>query len=451
MFHAQGKVKLRSHKDAGGIERRATGYWGIPEGFRAISDPDLVPEWMRRSEIGTSIFCAGFRETNNWQWRMTYSLVASFFAAIERGEMVFVIDEGKIQINRNTLGALFDREETRSAAEETTHISELEFSAELYRCLTSPAASEKEVEIAGLGKVRIRILTDEGLSRRVGIVRNGMLITRSLEKFGHKLERFPSSREFVALVEPASDQASALLKTLENPAHNGFSAERISDPQKRAAARDAMKRFALAIREAIKAETAISQENETLLDELGRFFALHGQSDTPPDPASEDDPEKLVYKVPKKTRKKPKRTAPDEGVEGGQGGSGGSGGGTGSGRGTGSGIGTGGTGSRGEAKTTVLHDLRNTLKDDGGNGALWRTVHFTPSESGLTKVGFEATGINDSELLEIADASAGSVKDGRIEIDLEQGQRVSLEIRFSEQYAGPIAPVAMLQGQEATT
>ena len=134
-FAAQGKVKLVSHTGADNDPRRATGYWGNPKRFSAVTSPSQVPDWMRRSTVGTTIFCMGFRESEDWAERMTYSLVSNFFCAVHRQEMNFEVDSGRIAINKNTLENLLERDDIKSAAENTGHLADLEFAGQLYRCL----------------------------------------------------------------------------------------------------------------------------------------------------------------------------------------------------------------------------------------------------------------------------------------------------------------------------
>ena len=81
------------------------------------------------------------------------------------------------------------------------------------------------------------------MPKRVAIIRNGMLIAQSLEHFGDKFARFPGARDFIMLVEPADDEASKALKSLENPQHNAFSAGRLDDPEKQRNISRAMKAF----------------------------------------------------------------------------------------------------------------------------------------------------------------------------------------------------------------
>ena len=298
-FAAQGKVKLVSHTGPDSKPRRATGYWGNPERFGAVTERSVVPDWMGRDSVGTSIFCMGFRESEDWAERMTYSLVSNFFCAIHRQEMVFEVDNGRIAINRNTLEHLLERDDVRRAAENTGHLADLEFAGQLYRCLVSESAEKETLTLtSGLGRMRVRILVGEGMPRRIGFIRNGMLITDSLRHFGQPLARFPGSRDFVALVEPDDTDAGVLLKQLENPAHDGFSAERIPDSERRAGATAAMRRLGREIRETIRGATSVRHEGAVVLDELGKYFAEPGRADAEPDPAAENDPERFTYTSP---------------------------------------------------------------------------------------------------------------------------------------------------------
>lgn len=438
-FAAQGKMKLVSHVDKAGIPRRATGYWGETNGFVAITDPDLVPTWMRRDQIGTSIFCIGFRMTPHWAHRIGYSIIANFFAAIHREEMEFEVDGGLLRINRNTLAALFKDELIRTAAEEAGHLAKLEFAHQLYRCLTSTETSVKDLVVGGLGALQFHLLVDEDLPKRVGILRNGMLIADGLENFGDKLERFPGSRDFVAILEPKSNNAIRLLRALENPTHSGFSAERIANPRKRDEAERWMKQLAGELRFKLQQLAAITYEDEVTLDDLDDKFADTGGANKPPSPSAEQDPERFIFEPPSPRRKR--RPAAAKGAQGGRG-SGGGKGGTQPGTGLGSGAGSGGHGHRGRDRPVALNDLRNV------ESGQTRTIYFTPAETGRIALGLSATGVNGAESLRIVESNLGNPESGIVWLDVNGGERVAIEVQFDEPYAGPIEAKATAQEPE---
>ncbi|WP_262269596.1 hypothetical protein [Microvirga yunnanensis] len=443
IFAAQGKVKLVSHTDAGGVPRRATGYWGNPDKFRAVTDGTLVPAWMSRTETGTSIFCMGFRETDDWAERMTYSLVSNFFCAVHREEMIFEVASGKIHINRNTLEGLLSREDIRAAADRSGHLSDLEFAEQLYRCLVSANADEQILNISGLGQMRVRILIEEGMPRRVGFIRNGMLITDSLKHFGQALARFPGSRDFVVLVEPVDDGAGRLLKKLENPAHDGFSAQRISDPAKRGAAEAAMRKLGKQLRDLIRETTGVKHEGAVILDELGRFFAEPGKSDTPSDPDAENDPEKYTYDVPRRKRQKRQAQMPAGGHQGGRSATGSGTSGNGGGAGTATGSGSGGIGARGDREVVELRDVRNRIRRDAAGRPRSRVLHFSPEAGGSIELSVQATGVNAPEQLVLTGTDSGTLKGGAVKLEVSEGERCSVTVSFEDSYDGPIEIIAV--------
>ena len=161
-FAAQGKCRMVSHVDCSGVKRRATGYWGDPDGYVAIEDPEQVPEWMRRTEVGTSIFCAGFRQTDGWAWSIAYSLLTNFFAALHRDRMAFEINDGEIKLNHNTVAALFNDDRIIAAADADGQRGQLDFSRDLFNCLISPDATDIEQDVQGLGKMHFRVLVADG-------------------------------------------------------------------------------------------------------------------------------------------------------------------------------------------------------------------------------------------------------------------------------------------------
>lgn len=441
-FAAQGKIKLASHEESDGSGRRATGYWGNAEGFTAVTDRSKVPSWLRRDQRGTSIFCIGFRETDDWAARMTSSLVTNFFCAVHRGEMAFEVASRLYDVNANSIENLLANVDIRAAADKSGQLQDLQFAEQLYRCLTSAAAIEQMVSIPDLGQLRLRVLIEAGLPRRIAFVRNGMYITDNLKHFGQPLQRFPSSRDFVALVEPVSAEAVKLMKRLENPNHNDFSAERISDPVKRGAAEAAMKKLGKRLRDMIKETTGVGQQDSVVLDELARFFAQAEHSGHGPAGDRDADPEAHVFSPAELKRTRPTVRQTGLGSDGGGAGKQTGDGGTGSGSGDSFGSGSGGRGRQGSAQPLRLRDIRNTIRRNGNTEPYGRRLHFTPDVTGLIALRLEAPGLNDAVELKISASDQGEVNQGRIVLTVTQGERISMNVTFAEPYAGPLNVLA---------
>jgi uncharacterized membrane protein YgcG len=433
-FLAQGKAKLISHIDKDGQSRRSTGYWGHRAGFLPVDSASCVPAWLRRSEIGTSVFALGFREVPHWEHRMAYSLLANFFIAMHRGSMRFEVNNGSIVIDAESVGNLLHDSSVERAADEDDQLEDLQFARDLFRCLTSSETIEKRITVKELGEISIRVLIKEGLPKRVAIVRNGMMITDNLKHFGDKFHRFPLYRDFIALVEPLDNHGSALIKRLENPRHDEVSAERVPDPAKKAIAKRAMTRLAKEIREIIKAETAVTPADEVALDEMGEFFADGERGDMPPPADAEDDLSTIRYQ-PTKTRAERKTKAQGSGKEGGAEGGGNSGG-DGGGVGPGTGRGSGGRGAQGRTQSIQFESVRHTRAPDQQMNT--RTIHFTPSIDGIAKLTLEAVGLDNNEKLTVVQADPGRVANGEVLLPLEGGKRTSIHVKLSEEYDGPI-------------
>lgn len=453
VFAAQGKVKLVSHTDNTGQKRRATGYWGHPEEFGAVTADSDVPDWMKRESIGTSIFCMGFKETENWASRIVYSLVSNFFTAIYRNEILFEVDNGRIQIDSRNVESLFSATDIIESASNAGHLDDLIFAKQLYHCLNSSHAEEKMVDIPGLGQIKFRVLVEEGMPKRIGFVRNGMLITSNLKYFGEPLQRFPSSQDFVVLVEPNDDHASEFLKRLENPLHNSFSAERINDRSNRAEATKAMKTLVAELRNIIKSIAGIKESDAVALDELSDMFSELGDSTS----ENDNNPEEVFWDInPRRSR-----TPPPPGAGGkGNGGLGGGPNGKGEGKDKGkrnrkrkrkrrrippegSSAGLGSL----AGKPIQLEDVRNIIKPGMRGSSTSRKIYFTPSEGGVIELKLMATGLMEPEKINITSSDSGTVKLGSVSINATKGERYAIDVSFDESYDGPVELQATLVNQ----
>jgi hypothetical protein len=373
---------------------------------------------------------------------MAVPLLSNFFVAIDEGEIIFRIGDDERILNAEELVSLLKDPRIAEAAEETSHDDDIRLAGQLYRCRKSEDAAEKRFIVDGLGEFSARILVEEGMPKRVAIIRNGMLIAQSLEHFGDKFARFPGARDFVLLVEPADDEASKVLKSLENPQHNAFSAGRLDDPVKQKNITKAMKQLIREIRALIKENAEITGGDAVKLDELGEFFADSGPAESRI-PSNEDDPETVSFTPVKRAKPKPRNpVAPHiEGQEGGAGNNEGDGGAGTDGRGNDEGAGSDGTGTKGRQTIVGLHSIRNVEIFPKV-----RKVFFTPDSTGQIELAFYATGVFDETELRVTSASGASgcsAANGRVVVDAIEGDRTEIEVTFGEGYTGPVEVCAV--------
>src|SRR5699024_4683563 len=74
-FLAQAKAILVSHSKGPGQEHSATGYWGEAENYMPATNVSGLPEWLQRTEPGTTVTALGFLSEEQWDWRIAESLV----------------------------------------------------------------------------------------------------------------------------------------------------------------------------------------------------------------------------------------------------------------------------------------------------------------------------------------------------------------------------------------
>ncbi|MBB6488854.1 hypothetical protein [Rhizobium lusitanum] len=428
-FAAQGRLRLISHNDG---ERKcsAEGYWG-DSGFRAIEDPAAVPEWMAREEIGTSIYAMGFDERDHWASRMTLSLVANFFVAIDRGQIEFVVD-GSV-INSTSLDTVLENEGLEALAREHDQLAELDRARRLLLCIRSEAATRHGITISGLGNFTLHLLVSEQLPREVHVLRNGIYITDNFAKFSQPMRQFPGTREFIAVLEPAlTDEGrapSALLKQLENPAHDAFEPDRIIHEKDRALAREQIKKLISEVRKIIRSVAKIDEVQNSRLDELSSMFADTGTTRDEGREDEERDPDAYIYQEPRRGTRRQATGATGKGKAKKRGGTGRSqvGSRTGESRKTQRRMGTG--------AAVPLDAIRSTAR--AGDPTI-RSVWFTPTASGNIELALEASGLTDDVSLDVQSSSPGTVSKGRMQMSVRAGQRVQLEITLTEPFAGPV-------------
>jgi hypothetical protein len=437
-FLAQGKSLLMSHR-MGSVERRRTGYWGLP-GFRPVESAGAVPAWMQRTDCGTSIFIMGFVAEDGWVDRMRTAVAQSFMWAIDRGdlEVSLVGNDVSFVLNSTSLASTFEDEAVRSAEQSAGREEAFEFAKGLYECIRSSDAIEEDFSIDGLGQVRMRVLVADGLPKRVMIVRNGLAITDSLEKFGDRLARFAGYRDFVAFVEPKDQAGRSLLRDLENPQHNELSAERITDNNRRKNAERSMKALREAIRQRLREVAEAPVSDRTRLDELSEFFADEDPESREHRDDGEPDPEVITVLV---TPPRPPRVTPPESRSG----TGQDGGGsvpkgssrsdsTGSKRaGGGEGQGSGGQGRRAAPGEYALSESRNRLLDTNR-----RRIMLKVPQSGTGWLLVQASGLSTAESLRVTSTSLGDIQDGGVRLEFRQDEPVVLEVGFNIAYRGPI-------------
>ena len=207
----QGVSILATHENPSGQTTQNTGYFGRLNGFAELSNGDDIPEYFRRTKVGTDIFIAGFAGAENWQQQIIHALLDNFFKAIHDGNLVVRV--GDTRINKTSLAAQLH---SLSAKDKAL------LSPQYYLSMTDPAKMYYKNDFDGLGTVELYLLSRPGFPKRIAMVRrSGMVVFHK----GH----FRTPIRFAGVLQIQGLDADEFFQAIEPPAHDRWEAARYED------------------------------------------------------------------------------------------------------------------------------------------------------------------------------------------------------------------------------
>ena len=443
--YAQGKSILMSHDQGKGKRARGTGYFGKPSVCMPITPRSEIPKWMRRDFQfsgkdwqGTTLFVAGFRKHKQWPNLLLASVISNYFSAIYDSKLEVSIDGGALVVNSTNLLKWFENSAVRNAARTEDLEGGFDRARDMVRCLSNSKAKEETSQMKYLGECRLRLLVKEGYKKRVGILRNGMLVTSDLRG----LKQFPGFSDFIAVVDCMDPTGNTLLRKMENPEHNDFEPDRLRDPKEIQKSRDELERLAKFVRKSLKKHAQAESDEATELAELSDFFSDPDEEISVSDAKSgETDLGGKFIIVPRQPKKKSATGIVEDDPGDDSGGSGDGSGGKGDGPGGGPGKGSGGGNGTGTkaAKPIALGDIRCVV-----NSLTSRDIYFTPLKSGVANLSIQDVGADAVYPLYIAKVEGGGqAVNGKIEqVSVKAGERMKLKIELKGKFSGALRVVA---------
>ena len=243
----QGVSLLATHQDMDGSTKQPTGYLGSNEGM-AIRTLSEIPERFRRTEMGTDIWIIGYPQRSQWQADLLFSVLDSFWPAIEFG--LLTVQIGNISINKENLRVKLA--EFSSAEGFTGHI--------YYAAYTNPKVREI-VQIRDLGECFIYLNSDEMIAtKRVAMVRkSGMIINQ-------RPFRWPIA--FSGVFVCRNEIGNKRLRDMEPPRHDEWSA----DLPEHGAGKRIVDAIGHEVRQAIKKLMPVDDVQELAIPGLEKFL-----------------------------------------------------------------------------------------------------------------------------------------------------------------------------------
>lgn len=186
------------------------GFYGDTNRNKPIYQPLQLDKDFLRTEPGTDIYIAGFRNNKGWIDDIIAAVLDGFLVAIHHGKLVVKI--GDITIDQKTLEHVVSNI-TEMAS--NVHISEF------YQVLTSPETQHLRRDFQG-GTILLDILMEDSFHKKLAVTRsNGMIL--------FKKDRLSPLIPFTGILSLEGNELNKLFRSMENPKHDNWEPERADD------------------------------------------------------------------------------------------------------------------------------------------------------------------------------------------------------------------------------
>ena len=445
----QGKSILMSHDDSG-ERRQGVGFWGVKERCQPVLGVNKkLPTWIQRGDknltledVGTKLTILGFDNSSGWEANLATSVAENFLGSISEGKLEVDID-GKYILSKNSVKTFFDDESVLAMiSNQKNEPDQFNNSQNYLACLTATeGVITEQTQSALLGLCQLKILIGEGLSKKIAFLRNGMFISDSLSLAG--IKNFSDFKEFVAVFECKNSKGIELLRAMEPPRHDDFEPDRLPSKEDQQKGKKALKDMATWIREMLKRHAKDPVSDVTSVDELKDFFS-DDSGEGNGKAAEEINPFGAVVirarPIPVKFDRPaalPQGSGPGSEGEDGEGGGGDDGAGGGDSEGGGQGTAPGGQGSSANRPVVFINNLRAVSTSSKS-----RRIAFTPVQTGMVAISLYEAGADSDYELSIKEATIGEIKNGRLILDVEKGNRVTVDVGFKSAFDGSLKVMA---------
>jgi len=204
----QGKARLMSHYNEEKDVRHGVGFYGI-DGYRAVRDRNLIPDFFSRKDRGTDIFIMGYKSDSDWQPKLIRSVLHNFWLAILSGDLEVVVKDGGDKIiSKDTLSKCleeYDAEDAKFFFESVTNWTQ-----------------RFEQELKYLGKTVLFVRKQDGYPSKIMMARKPKMLVQEKQ---YRVLREP----YAGVLVCGEDRGNQLLGDLEPPSHDRWDKDRAPD------------------------------------------------------------------------------------------------------------------------------------------------------------------------------------------------------------------------------
>lgn len=206
----QGVIKIASFNRGEQYPTQGTGFYGIKDGYKPITDLEAIDEFFKRNngDYGTDKFIVGFNSYEGWQNEVIEEAVASYMYAIIKGHLEIII--GDIHISEATL------EDIIELINEFNPDSKV---PEFYLTLTSPHKIELTgkfaIEDGTYENVTLFLLEGEKFHNKISLNRGtGMKI--------YEKGNFRTPLNFAGTLIVEGEKLNEVFRLMEPPTHDSW-------------------------------------------------------------------------------------------------------------------------------------------------------------------------------------------------------------------------------------
>jgi len=220
---ALGVSRLMAHRIAVGTLlpgedpiRRSVGYYGEDANKKPVRSMSALDKIYERTEHGTDLFIPGFcYSTSDEEWvrAILLEVVENFLYSIYSEKLEVVVESRKL--TKTTLPMILSMLGAKAKN-----------ASMFYEVIRRDNKNVIEIErpFYALGNLRLRLLYDNDLCKKVLVVRNsGMKISQ--------IPSLPRGISYVGFFELQGDKLNEFFRTMENPKHNAWEPSRHNDPK----------------------------------------------------------------------------------------------------------------------------------------------------------------------------------------------------------------------------
>ena len=218
---ALGVARLMAHESIDPVPpgedpvRRSVGYFGADASGKPAKGFDELDRLNLRGEHGTDLFIPGFiwaDSAEKWVDDIFREVADNFLYSIWSGKLEVRIQ--KRALTRKNLGDMLETIGSRDAKL---------FYRVIFARADNPNLAEASRDFHALGTLRLRLLYENELNKKLLVVRNsGMRIAR--------IKGLPRTISYAGFLELQGDDLNSFFRAMENPSHDAWEPRRHGNP-----------------------------------------------------------------------------------------------------------------------------------------------------------------------------------------------------------------------------